>query len=481
MIPLTLEEISVAINAASFNVDSNLKVTGKVVIDSRKVSQGDLFVAINGENVDGHDFCHEAIKKGAIAVISSKELVGIPTLLVKEGNAASKNVDQPTVIALGKLATYLLMKLPNIFKIAVTGSSGKTTTKDLLFDLGNLIGPTVAPVGSYNNEIGMPQTILECDEKTKVLILEMGAREVGNIKKLCQIAKPDTSILLNIGSAHIEIFGSRELILKTKSEIIECLNAEDVAVLNHEDETFSKQKTKAKVVSFGLSGADVSAKNVVLNDKAQASYELEFEGKVSQVNLKIVGAHQVSNSLAAAAVFLKKGVDIDLVAKTLSNSVAKSKWRMQVEVNRKNITVINDSYNANPESMKAAIRTLKQVGADKKTFIIVGEMLELGSDSKQMHEEVADLIQKLDVKKTLVVGNGAKIISDYLSSNAYKGRLEFCMDIDSAISKTKEMVEINDVVLVKASRAIGLERVANALMNDFSENLNNTNNQEVGP
>jgi UDP-N-acetylmuramoyl-tripeptide--D-alanyl-D-alanine ligase len=481
MIPLTLEEISVAINAATLNFDSNLKVTGKVVIDSRKVSQGDLFVAINGEKVDGHDFCHEAIKKGAIAVISSKELVGIPTLLVKEGNAASKNVDQPTVIALGKLASYLLMKLPNIFKIAVTGSSGKTTTKDLLFDLGNLIGPTVAPVGSYNNEIGMPQTILECDEKTKVLILEMGAREVGNIKKLCQIAKPDTSILLNIGSAHIEIFGSRELILKTKSEIIECLNAEDVAVLNHEDETFSKQKTKAKVVSFGLSGADVSAKNVVLNDKAQASYELEFEGKVSQVNLKLVGAHQVSNSLAAAAVFLKKGLDIDLVAKTLSNSVAKSKWRMQVEVNSKNVTVINDSYNANPESMKAAIRTLKQAGADKKTFIIVGEMLELGSDSKQMHEEVADLIQKLDVKKTLVVGNGAKIVSDYLSNNAYKGRLEFCMDIDSAISKTKEMVEINDVVLVKASRAIGLERVANALMNDFSENLTNTKNQEVGP
>ena len=481
MIPLTLEEISVAINAATLNLDSNLKVTGKVVIDSRKVSQGDLFVAINGEKVDGHDFCHEAIKKGAIAVISSKELVGIPTLLVKEGNAASKNVDQPTVIALGKLASYLLMKLPNIFKIAVTGSSGKTTTKDLLFDLGNLIGPTVAPVGSYNNEIGMPQTILECDEKTKVLILEMGAREVGNIKKLCQIAKPDTSILLNIGSAHIEIFGSRELILKTKSEIIECLNAEDVAVLNHEDETFSKQKTKAKVVSFGLSGADVSAKNVVLNDKAQASYELEFEGKVSQVNLKLVGAHQVSNSLAAAAVFLKKGLDIDLVAKTLSNSVAKSKWRMQVEVNSKNVTVINDSYNANPESMKAAIRTLKQAGADKKTFIIVGEMLELGSDSKQMHEEVADLIQKLDVKKTLVVGNGAKIVSNYLSNNAYKGRLEFCMDIDSAISKTKEMVEINDVVLVKASRAIGLERVANALMNDFSENLTNTKNQEVGP
>ena len=481
MIPLTLKEVSVAINATTFNIDSDLKVTGKVVIDSRKVSQGDLFVAINGEKVDGHDFCNDAIKKGAVAVVAARELVGIPTLLVKEGNIASKNVDQPTVIALGKLATYLLTKLPNLFKIAVTGSSGKTTTKDLLLDLGNLIGPTVAPLGSYNNEIGMPQTILECDEKTRVLILEMGAREVGNIKKLCEIAKPDTSILLNIGSAHIEIFGSKELILKTKSEIIENLNSDDVAVLNHEDETFSKQKTKAKIVSFGLSGADVSAKNVVLNDKAQASYELEFEGKISQVNLKLVGAHQVSNSLAAAAVFLKKGLDIDLVAKTLSSSIPKSKWRMQVEVNNKNVTVINDSYNANPESMKAGIRTLKQAGLDKKTFIILGEMLELGADSKQMHEEVAALIQKLDIKKTLVVGNGAKAVSDFLSKNTYQGRLEFCKDIDSAISKTKEMVEINDVVLVKASRAIGLERVANALMNDFSENLTNTNNQEVGP
>jgi UDP-N-acetylmuramoyl-tripeptide--D-alanyl-D-alanine ligase len=481
VIPLTLKEISVAINADAVNLDLNLKVTGKVVIDSRKVSQGDLFVAINGEKVDGHDFCNDAIKKGAVAVVSARELVGIPTLLVKEGNIASKNVDQPTVIALGKLATCLLTKLPNIFKIAVTGSSGKTTTKDLLLDLGNLIGPTVAPVGSYNNEIGMPQTILECDEKTRVLILEMGAREVGNIKKLCEIAKPDTSILLNIGSAHIEIFGSKELILKTKSEIIECLNSDDVAVLNHEDETFSKQKTKAKIVSFGLSGADVSAKNVVLNEKAQASYELEFEGKVSQVNLKLVGAHQVSNSLAAAAVFIKKGLDIDLVAKTLSNSIPKSKWRMQVEVSSKNITVINDSYNANPESMKAGIRTLKQVGTNKKTFAILGEMLELGADSQQLHEEVAALIQKLDIKKTLIVGNGAKTVSDFLSKNTYQGRLEFCKDIDSAISKTKEMVEINDVVLVKASRAIGLERVANALMNDFSENLINTNNQEVGP
>ncbi len=173
---MTIEEIAKAISAQEKNLDSNVKVTGKVVIDSRKVSKGDLFVAINGENVNGHDFCEAVIKQGAVAVIAAKEISGVPTLLVSNGNLDSKDVDQPTVIALGKLATYLLTKLPNLWKVAVTGSSGKTTTKDLLADLGKLIGPTVAPTGSFNNEIGLPQTVLECNENTRVLVLEMGAR-----------------------------------------------------------------------------------------------------------------------------------------------------------------------------------------------------------------------------------------------------------------------------------------------------------------
>ena len=252
MIPMTMEEIAKAISAEIKNLDSNVKVTGKVVIDSRKVAQGDLFVAVNGENVDGHNFCDAAIKQGAVAVIAAKEIPGVPSLIVSIGNLTSQDVDQPTVIALGKLASYLLIKLPNIWKVAVTGSSGKTTTKDLLADLGKLIGPTVAPKGSFNNEIGLPQTVLECDENTKVLILEMGARRVGNIKHLCEIAKPDTSILLNIGTAHAEIFSSVEKILEAKSEIIQCLASTDVAILNHEDATFPIQKTQAQFVSFGL-------------------------------------------------------------------------------------------------------------------------------------------------------------------------------------------------------------------------------------
>ena len=169
---MTMEEIARAISGELKNLDSNIKVTGKVVIDSRKVNKGDLFVAIKGENVDGHSFCAAAIKQGAVAVIASKEIPGVPSLIVSNGNMTSQEVDQPTVIALGKLASYLLTKLPNIWKVAVTGSSGKTTTKDLLADLGKLIGPTVAPTGSFNNEIGLPQTVLECDENTKVLILE---------------------------------------------------------------------------------------------------------------------------------------------------------------------------------------------------------------------------------------------------------------------------------------------------------------------
>ena len=481
MIPMSIEEIARAISAEIKNLDSNIEVMGKVIIDSRKINKGDLFVAINGENVNGHDFCEAAIKQGAVAVIASKEIPGVPTLLVSKGNLTSQDVDQPTVIALGRLANYLLTKLPNLWKVAVTGSSGKTTTKDLLADLGKLIGPTVAPTGSFNNEIGLPQTVLECDENTRVLILEMGARRVGNIKKLCEIAKPDTSILLNIGTAHAGIFTSVEKILETKSEIIQCLTSADVAILNHEDVTFPRQKTNAQIVSFGLSGSDVSAKNVILNEHAQAQYDLEYLGKTSQVNLKIVGSHQVSNSLAAAAAFLKKGIDIDLVAKTLSNSVAQSKWRMQIEVSKKNVTVINDAYNANPESMKSAIRTLKQIGVGKNKYAILGEMLELGDLSISKHQEVAELLQKLEIQNTIVIGRGAKTIYDFLSKNGYQGQLNFVENVESAITKAKEMIQPSDVVLVKASRSIGLERVANAIVSDFSENLTNTNNQEVGP
>ena len=478
---MTLGEIATAINAQSLNLDINQKVTGNVVIDSRNIKAGDLFVAINGEKVDGHTFCEIAIKQGAVAVITSKEIAGVPCLLVSDGIKESKDVDQPSVIALGKLAKYLLSKLPNIWKIAVTGSSGKTTTKDLLTDLGNLIGPTVAPSGSFNNEIGLPQTVLKCDENTKVLILEMGARKIGNIKRLCEIAKPDTSIILNIGTAHAEIFESIENILKAKSEIIECLDSTDTAILNHEDPTFLKQKTKAKIISFGLAGAEVSAKNVVLNNNAQASFDLEFKGKSCSVALKLVGAHQVANSLAAAAAFLDHGVEIDKVAQVLSSSTPKSRWRMQVELSANNVTVINDSYNANPESVKSAIKTLKQIGEGKNTFAILGEMRELGSLSKSAHEEIAALIIKLEIKNTLVIGNGAKFISDFLASHQYQGKISFVENIEKGLLKAKELISSNDVVLVKASRSIGLERVANAILEDFSENIGNTKNQGVGP
>jgi UDP-N-acetylmuramoyl-tripeptide--D-alanyl-D-alanine ligase len=308
----------------------------------------------------------------------------------------------------------------------------------------------------------------------------MGARQVGNIKHLCEIAKPDTSIILNIGTAHAEIFTSPEKIFQAKSEIIDCLTSTDVAILNHEDSRFAQHKTKAKVVSFGLTGSKVSASNVILNENAQAQYELEYEGKTSLVNLKLIGAHQVSNSLAAAAAFLQKGIAIEDISKVLSNATPKSKWRLQIEKSKNNVTVINDVYNANPESTKSAIKTLKQIGEDKNTFAILGEMRELGNLSKQLHEEVAALIQKLEIKNTLVIGNGAKPIYDYLLTHEYSGKLLFVENVDSALVKVKEIIQTNDVVLVKASRSIGLERVANAIVQDFSDNLTNNSNQEVG-
>lgn len=477
---MTLANVAKAIAGEVEDTFKDLEISGNVVIDSRKIKPGDLFVAIKGNKVDGHNFIAQAIKDGAVAAISSQELKGQPVIKVKNGILDSLDVDQPTIIALGKLANHLLDLLPNILKIAVTGSSGKTTTKDLLSDLGLLIGPTVFPQGSYNNEIGLPQTILKCDENTKVLILEMGARKQGNIGQLCAIAKPDISIILNIGSAHQEIFTSREAILEAKSEIITGLTESNIAILNKDDAAFEKLaiRTKANIISFGEHG-DVSATNITLDSLAQATFDLNYLGQSAKVSLKISGLHQVSNALAAAAPFLTRGIPLDKVSNVLSKSIAKSLWRMNISKNSNNITIINDSYNANPQSMTAALEALKIIGAGKNTWAILGEMKELGSASKNYHEEIAQRILDLKIENSLLVGTGAKVIFEYLQANKYAGQAFYEKNVNSSVASLEKLLKSGDVCLVKASRSIGLDYLANAVENNFDENLMNKNNQEA--
>ena len=481
MIKLTLKEIAQAVNGKVDDSYSNILVSGNVEIDSRKVKAGDLFVAINGQKVNGADFAQEAINNGAVAIICEKQISNLPCILVEDGIVGANDEHQSSVLALSKLAKYVLEKLPHIKKIALTGSSGKTTTKDLISDLAELIGPTVAPEGSFNNEIGLPLTILKCDENTKVLVCEMGARRIGNIKQLCDIVKPDISLILNIGTAHIEIFGSKENILKAKSEIITSLDKKAIAILNKDDESFEKLKllTKANILTFGIKNAEVYATDIGLDNDGFASFKLNYNNEKADVKLKLVGLHQVSNSLAAAAALISLGVGVEKIAKQLSNSIPKSKMRMQVEQSKTGIEVINDTYNANPESVIAALETLKFKSQGRNTWAILGEMRELGTDSKFYHELIAQKIIDLEINNALVIGQGAKYIYDYLMINSYKGSATYSADVFEAFKICKVLLQDKDLVLVKASRSIGLERVAQVIISGFDENLI-SKMQEVG-
>ena len=481
MIKLTLKEIAQAVNGNVENLYSNILVNGNVEIDSRKVKSGDLFIALNGQKVNGADFAQQAINNGAVGVICEKLIPNLPCIVVNEGKVNAKDENQSAVIALSKLAKFVLEKLPNIKKIALTGSTGKTTTKDLISDLAELLGPTVAPEGSFNNEIGLPITILKCDENTKVLVSEMGARRIGNIRQLCEIVQPDISLILNIGTAHIEIFGSKENILKAKSEIISSLESNKLAILNKDDESFEKLKTltKADILTFGTKDADVFATNIKIDNEGFATYTLNYKDQKVEIKLNLVGLHQVSNSLAAAACLISLGINVKNIAQKISNSFPKSKLRMQVEKSKAGIEVINDTYNANPESVIAALETLKTKSQNRNTWAILGEMRELGTESKIYHEFVAQKIIDLDINNTLVIGPGAKYIYDYLMLNNYRGSATYSDNIFEAIKVCKVLLQNKDLVLVKASRSIGLERVAQVIISGFDENLI-SKIQEVG-
>jgi UDP-N-acetylmuramoyl-tripeptide--D-alanyl-D-alanine ligase len=309
----------------------------------------------------------------------------------------------------------------------------------------------------------------------------MGARRIGNIKQLCEIVKPDISLILNIGTAHIEIFGSKENILKAKSEIISTLDNNKIAILNKDDESFEKLNTltNAKVVTFGTKNADISASNIELDKEGFASYILNYKNEKEQVKLKLVGLHQVSNSLAAAAALVALGISLNKIANKLSISSPKSKLRMQVEKSINDIEVINDTYNANPESVIAALETLKLKSQNRNCWAILGEMRELGTDSKYYHELVAQKIIDLEINNTLVIGAGAKYIYDYLMLNSYKGSATYSENVFDAIKICKVLLQNKDLVLVKASRSIGLERVAQVIVSGFDENLI-SKIQEVG-
>ena len=430
-------------------------VVSGISTDTRDLRAGDAFVAIVGEQFDGAEFAQQAMDAGAALVISARPL-DVPCIVVRDAQQA-----------LGRIARAHLDTLPRTTVIAITGSSGKTSTKDLIAQVLETAAPTVAPTGSFNNEIGLPRTVLTATEDTRFLVLEMGMRGLGHIATLCDIAPPDIAAILNIGSAHIGVVGSRDGIAQAKGEILQALHADGVAVINADDEyaTYHRGLTTARHVLFGLDAGEVHASDIQLDDLARPSFTLHIGNTSALVSMQMLGEHHVANALATAAIAHACGLDVQQIATALSNARPRSRWRMECHELPNGVTVINDAYNANPESMRGALRTLAEIGRTRRTWAVLGEMRELGDLSVDEHDAIGRLAVRLDISKLVAIGDMGKLMQmGAAHEGSWGDEAVHVHTIDDAVAYITEHWQPGDVVLVKASRSIGLERVAEALI-----------------
>jgi UDP-N-acetylmuramoyl-tripeptide--D-alanyl-D-alanine ligase len=462
VIALSLAEIAAVVGGQTYDIpDPAVQVTGPVVRDSREVESGSLFVAFVGERVDGHDYARAVVDAGAVAVLASRP-VGVPAIVVEDVQAA-----------LGALARHVVERLGATL-VALTGSAGKTSTKDLIAQVLRSKAPTVFTPGSLNNEIGLPLTALSATEETRFLVLEMGARGIGHIRYLTELTPPRIGLVLNVGTAHIGEFGGREQIAQAKGELVESLPADGAAILNADDPLVRAMasRTKARVILFGESGeADVRAENVRLTDGGQPAFRLHTPSGCSDVTMRLYGEHHVSNALAAAAVAHELGMSADEIARALSEAGSLSRWRMEVTERPDGVTVVNDAYNANPESMRAALRALAAMGKGRRTWAVLGQMAELGDEALAEHDAVGRLAVRLNVSKLVAVGGRE---ASWLQLGAYNEgswgeESVHVSDAQAAVDLLRSELRPGDVVLVKASRSVGLERVALALLEPGAE------------
>jgi UDP-N-acetylmuramoyl-tripeptide--D-alanyl-D-alanine ligase len=486
MIEMSLAEVAAVTRGRLHHATGAERVTA-VEFDSRAVGPGGLFLALPGERADGHDFAAAAVAAGAVAVLAARE-VDAPAVIVPPAETglatgsylAAGDPDgsgAAVLAALARLAAHQVAALPGLTVVGVTGSSGKTSTKDLLAAVLAPLGPTVAPPGSFNNELGLPWTALRADAGTRHLVLELSARGPGHIAALCAVARPDIGVVLNVGRAHLGEFGSPEAIAQAKGELVEALPETGVAVLNADDPAVAGMagRTRARVVTVGRAGgAQVRAEDVAL-DAGRARFRLVAPAGSAEVALRLVGAHHVGNALAAAAVALELGATPEGVAASLSATGAASRWRMEVTDRPDGVTLVNDAYNANPESMRAALEALVSIASPatrgdagggsayaeqrgrRRTWAVLGRMGELGATSAAAHAEVAGTAAELGVDELVTVD-----APDYRAGRAVA-------DVTAALALLRAELEPGDVVLVKASRAAGLDRLATALLS-ASEN-----------
>lgn len=459
MIEFSLEQVAAAVSG-QLSGAGQIAVTS-VVTDSREVQAGALFVAVVGENSDGHNYLETAAAAGAVGALVSALHPGLdlPQILVPD-----------TVAALGELAREVLAAARAagpIQVVAVTGSAGKTTTKDLLAQLLGEHGPTVAPQKSFNNEIGLPLTVLQITAETRYLVLEMGASAIGEIAYLCRIAPPDVAIALNVGSAHLGGFGGPEQIARAKSEIVQHLRAGGTAVLNYDDDRVAKfaDLTGERIITFGQRpDADFSARDISVVG-GRVSFTLLHGPEQARVSLRLFGEHQVFNALAAAAGAAQLGLTFAQVSAGLQVAEVRSSHRMAVVDRADGVTVIDDSYNANPESVRAALRALVSMSQrQRRTVAVLGEMRELGEQSIFEHDAIGRLLVRLNVSLAIAVGPEAKPIADAAQHEGSWGQeIMYVPDLDSARQAVQDNLRTGDIVLLKGSNSTELWRLADEL------------------
>ncbi|GAA2043158.1 UDP-N-acetylmuramoyl-tripeptide--D-alanyl-D-alanine ligase [Streptomyces carpaticus] len=469
MIPLPVAELVTVVRGTPHDIpEPPPPVTGPVVIDSREAVPGALFAALPGERVDGHDFAGRAVAAGAAVVLATRPLgAGVPTVVVDD-----------VTEALGALAQHTVRRLGTPV-IALTGSSGKTSTKDLTAQLLERVGPTVYTAESFNNEIGLPLTALRVTGETRHLLLEMGARGIGHIRYLTTLAPPTIGMVLNVGTAHLGEFGSREAIAEAKGEIVETLppaGEGGVAILNADDPLVRAMsaRTRARVLFFGeAEEADIRAEDVHLTPQGRPAFRLSTPTGCADVTMRLYGEHHVSNALAAAAVAHEVGMSAEEIAQTLSAAGPLSKWRMEVTERADGVTIVNDAYNANPDSMRAALRALAAMGGAAgaeggRTWAVLGAMAELGDDALAEHDAVGRLAVRLNVSKLVSVGGQEAAWLDMGAKNegSWGEESVHVSDASAAVELLRGQLRPGDVVLVKASRSVGLEQVAIALAGD---------------
>ncbi|MBT2512071.1 UDP-N-acetylmuramoyl-tripeptide--D-alanyl-D-alanine ligase [Arthrobacter sp. ISL-30] len=473
MIALTAAEIAHITNG-QLTADPGIVPTS-VITDSREATAGSLYVAKPGEHADGHSFVGAAFDGGAVLALTERIVEDV------DGRPFPAVVVQDAVLAMGAIAAEAVRRIradreargEALTVIGITGSAGKTTTKDLLAGILSAEGKTVAPKGSFNGEIGVPLTVFQADLDTRFLVIEMGATGIGHIRYLADMVEPEIGVVLGVGTAHAGEFGGIENIALTKGELLEKLPAEGTAIINIDDARVAAMRSRSSAPVLGFTagnaapvGRTVEARNVVVDDAGHPGFDLVFPGGAPAVHVqsKLIGSHHVTNLLAAAGAAWAAGVPAERIAASLSTQQAASRWRMERTERPDGVTIINDAYNANPESMRAALRTLADLGQGRRTWAVLGAMLELGEDSIREHAAVGTQIVRLNIDRLVVVGREARpLYISAIQEGSWGSECSFTETAEEAYELLQAELRPGDLVLFKSSNGVGLRHLGDRI------------------